>query len=452
MNLNSSFASSCRALFVIFSMLSWYALAAGQQYSSLYKFQGGADGWGPSSFLIADKAGNLYGTTTYGGNTSGPYCSINGCGTVFQLQPPASPGGAWTKTALYNFTGNPDGYWPSSGHLVFDKAGELYGTTQFGGSAGFGYGTIFQLAPPAEQGGSWTETVLYNFTGANDGGVPANGLVADSAGNLYGTTNDGGQYGEQKGAGTAFQLAPPPLKSGAWTETTLFSFEEIKDGNEPNDLTFDARGNLYGTRSADNILCTPSNPRYCGTAFEIERQGSAWRMKILHQFAGTGDGSSPWSGLIFDKKGNLYGTTIGFGGNTTTGGTVFELTPPASGIGSWTETLLYHFSGGADGGAPLADLIFDPAGNLYDTTFYGGDLSCNPSLGCGVVFQLIPPPQQSLPWTETVVHTFGHGSDGQDPGTGLIYRKGGVFYGTTAAGGGSSACNGGCGTVFRIIP
>lgn len=451
MNLDCLFTSSRRLLFVAACMFACCALAAGQQYASLYKFQGGADGWNPIASLIGDPAGNLYGTTMYGGSDNS-FCFPNGCGTVFQLQPPASPGGVWTKTVLYNFTGNPDGSYPSSGHLIFDKAGNLYGTTLFGGSAGFGYGTIFQLAAPAEQAGSWTETILYNFTGGDDGGVPANGLVADAAGNLYGTTNDGGQYGFQKGVGTAFQLAPPSVKGGSWTETTLVSFEVIKDGDEPNQLTLGADGILYGSRSADNILCTPSNPRYCGSAFELKRQGSTPRMKILHQFTGAGDGSSPSSVLILDKKGNLYGTTVGFGGNTTTGGAVFELTPPSNGTGPWTETLLYNFTGGADGGAPLGDLIFDPAGHLYDTTFYGGNLSCNLGLGCGVVFELAPPSQQSLPWTETVLHVFDNGSDGQNPTAGLNHGKGAVLFGTTAGGGGSSSCNGGCGTVFAIIP
>jgi hypothetical protein len=371
---------------------------------------------------------------------------------VFQLRPPSQQGGPWTETVLYNFAGNPDGYYPSSGHLVFDSSGNLYGATQFGGSAGFGYGTIFRLAPPTEPDGAWTETLLYNFTGGNDGGVPANGLMKGRAGNLYGTTNDGGEYGFQKGAGTVFQLSPPQLQGGAWTESTLFSFQQIKDGNEPNELTLDAEGNLYGTRSADTILCTPDNPQHCGTAFELKHDGSAWHMTILHRFTGADDGSSPWSGLIFDKQGNLYGTTVGYGGNTDTTWTVFELTPPSGDTVSWTETLLYVFTGGADGSAPLSDVIFDDTGNLYSTTYYGGDLNCNVGLGCGVVFKLAPPSQQGSSWTETILHTFGQGSDGQDPGTGLTRMKGRAFFGTAAAGGGSSSCNGGCGTVFEIVP
>jgi uncharacterized repeat protein (TIGR03803 family) len=423
-------------------------LAAEPRYASLYDFQGGSDGGNPISFLIADKAGNLYGTTYAGG--SGTFC-LGGCGTVFQLRPPSEKGSPWTETVLYSFAGNPDGYYPSSGHLLFDSFGNLYGATQFGGSAGFGYGTMYRLSPPAEPDGTWTETVLYNFTDGDDGGVPANGLVMDSVGNLYGTTNDGGAYG-QEGVGTIFELSPPTEPGGAWTENTLFSFQQIKDGDEPNELTLDAKGNLYGTRSADTILCTPNNPRYCGTAFELKHDGSAWHMRVLHTFTGTNDGSSPSSGLIFDNQGTLYGTTVGYGGNTATTGTVFKLTPPSEDAESWTETLLYVFTGGADGSAPLSDVIFDDKGNLYSTTFYGGDMSCAVGLGCGVVFKLAPPAQQGSSWTESVLHAFGQGNDGQDPYAGLIRIEGQGLFGTTAAGGGSVSCNGGCGTAFEIIP
>lgn len=423
-------------------------LAAEPRYASLYSFQGGPDGANPISFLIADEAGNLYGTTYAGG--TGTFCQ-GGCGTVFRLRPPNREGGPWTETVLYSFAGNPDGYFPSSGHLVFDSSGNLYGSTQFGGSAGFGYGTVYRLSRPTKPDGAWTETVLYNFTDGNDGGVPANGLVMDPAGNLYGTTNDSGAYG-QSGAGTIFELSPPTEPGGAWTENTLFSFEQIKDGNEPNEVTLDAAGNLYGTRSADNILCTPNDPRHCGTAFELKHEGDAWRMRILHRFTGAGDGSSPWSGLISDQQGNLYGTTAGYGGNTNTTGTVFELTPPGDATESWTETLLYLFTGGTDGSAPLSDVIFDRAGNLYSTTFYGGDMSCAVGFGCGVVFKLAAPIPPGSSWTESVLHTFGKGNDGQNPFTGLIPIEGHPLYGTTSAGGGSAACNGGCGTVFEIIP
>jgi len=435
----------CVPSVVLFLCVS--ALAFGQNYASLYNFQGNADGWNPISNLTADKAGNLYGTTTYGG--TGTACFPYGCGTIFRLEPAAKRDDPWIKVVLHDFNGS-DGYWPD-GPLAADETG-LYGTTQFGGTASFGYGTVFHLAPPVMPGGAWTETVLYSFTDGDDGGVPANGLVRDAAGNLYGTTNDGGQYG-QDGVGTIFQLAPPKVKGGAWTETTLYSFQQIKDGDEPNRLTLDANGNLYGTRTADNILCTPSNPKDCGMAFELQRLGTSWQMKLLHQFEGFSDGSSPWSGVIFDAQGNLYGTTVGFAGNIiSAGGTVFELSPPAEGTGPWTESLLYIFSGGADGAQPLDNLVFDGKGNLYDTTFYGGDITCNLGIGCGVVFVLAPPSQAGSPWTETVLHTFLGGSDGADPAASLTWGKGGALYSTASGGGGSSSCNGGCGTVFGVLP
>jgi len=432
-------------VFLFVLVLACSALAVAQKQASLYRFQGDADGWNPIGFLIADKTGNLYGTTTYGGSSA---CDLYGCGTVFQLQRPAKPGDPWTKNTIYTFAGSPDGLWPSAGHMVFDKAGNLYGTTQYGGNAPFGYGTVFQLTPPAEPGGSWIETILYNFTDGDDGGVPANGLVQDAAGNLYGTTNDGGQYGMQAGVGTIFQLAPPAVKGGAWTETTLHSFRLIRDGDEPNGLILDAKGNLYGSRSADNITCNPVHAKHCGTVFELERQPTGWHMKVLHQFEG-GDGSSP-NGIIFGADGNLYGTTSGFGGDTTTGGTVFELSPPPDRDGPWTETLLYIFSGYADGSSPSSEPTLDAKGNLYGTTFYGGDGACNFGLGCGVVFALAPPPESGSPWTETVLYTFKGGHDGADPFAGLIWGPGGRLYGTAAEGGGSASCNGGCGTAFEV--
>src|SRR5208283_1130693 len=167
---NLSSASHRHVLSLVILMSGSSTLTAAERYASLYQFQGSPDGSGPISFLIADKAGNLYGTT-YSGGTGTAFCQ-GGCGTVFQLRPPNEHGGPWTETVLHSFAGDQDGYFPSTGHLVFDASGNLYGATQFGGSAPYGYGTIFRLAPPTEPSGAWTETVLYNFTGGNDGGVP----------------------------------------------------------------------------------------------------------------------------------------------------------------------------------------------------------------------------------------------------------------------------------------
>jgi uncharacterized repeat protein (TIGR03803 family) len=432
-------------LLAVFCLIST-ALAFGQKYASLYDFQGGSDGWQPSGSLIADKSGNLYGTTVYGGNSSGE-CIGNGCGTIFELTPPTKQGDPWTKTTLHEFSFT-DGASPSSGGLALDQTGNLYGTTNYGGTSG--YGVVYELSPPALAGGSSTLTVIYNFTDGDDGGVPS-GVVTDAAGNLYGTTNDGGQYGQQ-GVGTIFELSPPQVQGDPWIETTLQSFRMIKDGDEPNGVTLNSKGNLFGTRTADNITCTPAHPKHCGTAFELVREGTNSQLKVLYQFQGSSDGASPGSNLISDATGNRYGTTTGFPAILQTqGGTTFELSPPAGGTGPWAETTLYTFSGSSDGGYP-GDVLFDEKGNLYGTTFYGGDLGCNLGAGCGVVFKLAPPSQPGQLWSETVLHSFGETSaDGQDPGS-LIWGQGGFLYGTASGGGGSSACNGGCGTVFRIAP
>ena len=430
-----------RSFLSIISCLLFGAALNAQEYTTLYSFQGRADGSGPIGFMIVDKTGKLYGTTTYGG--AGTTCDPFGCGTVFEILRPAKQGDPWTEAILHNFNTS-DGNWPSAGHLVGDKAGNLYGTTQYGGVSG--WGTIFELVKPETPERAWSETILYNFTDGNDGGVPATSVAMDADGNLYGVTYDGGRYGAHKGSGTIFQLAPPRAKDGAWIETTLYSFQHILDGNEPSSLTLDAEGNLYGTRDADHILCTPSSPKHCGTAYELQRHGTRWRMKVLHEFEGSRDGAAP-SEMIFDYKGNLYGTTMGFGGDiSTAGGTVFELSPPASGSGPWTESLLYTFSGGADGSQPLAAPIFDRRGNLFGTTFNGG------TQGYGVVFKLTPPSQQGLPWIETVLHSFVGGSDGADPFAGLLWGTDSALYGTASGGGGSSSCSGGCGTVFRVVP
>ncbi len=229
------------------------------------------DGDTPAGGLIIDDAGNLYGTTAYGG--AGPCLLLGGlvgCGTVFELSPPAQKGGAWTYTILYSFQGNKDGQYPQ-GNLIFDGHGNLYGATQFGGGRGYnncnqyyGYcGTIFELSPPKQRGGNWTENVLYSFKGVDKGAVgdgadPNGGLIFDSRGVIYGTTYFGGRtQGEcndgtaGRGCGTVFKLEPPTKKGGAWTESQLYKFKSGRDGKLPAaGLIFDNGGNLYGTASS----------------------------------------------------------------------------------------------------------------------------------------------------------------------------------------------------------
>jgi uncharacterized repeat protein (TIGR03803 family) len=334
----------------------------------------------PNGSLIADRAGNLYGTTLQGGGT-------NQAGTVFELTPPAAGKKAWTITNLFSFnvTG---GRGPNAG-LIFDSAGNLYGTTQVGGADNDG--VAFELTPPAAGQTAWTETVLYSFAGGGDGGNPAAGLIADSAGNLYGTTIEGGSTACNSGCGTVFELKPPAAGKKAWTSTVISSFAGANGAYPYAGLIADSAGNLYGTTSGGGA----SN---LGTVFELIRPAAGkktWTTTVLTSFNGT-NGASPEASLIADSAGNLYGTAQYDGASKACSGggcgAVFELTPPAAGQTAWTTTLLASFSL-KDGAYPTDSLIADSAGNLYGTSYYGGiskNCTLNAIPGCGTVFKLIP--------------------------------------------------------------
>jgi uncharacterized repeat protein (TIGR03803 family) len=408
----------------------------------LHSFNGG-NGAVPVAGLIFDAAGNLYGTTYDGGTY--------GYGTVFELTPNGS--GGWTETVLYNFcsqTGCADGANPAAG-LIFDAAGNLYGTTLAGGSGSSTYciesspgcGTVFELTPIV--GSYWAEAVLYSFCPqggfCTDGAEPFAGLIIDAAGNLYGTTREGGTYGD---LGTVFELTPQA--GGGWTEQVLQSFNDVNGAEPFAGLTFDAVGNLYGTTYEGGV-------HGAGTVFELTPTGGeGWTEQVLYSFCSQTnctDGTQPWAGLIFDAAGNLYGETLvgGVGGSTYggeyTGGTVFELTP--TGGGNWTETLLHSFGSGTDGANPSGGLIFDAAGNVYGTTEGGG------TYGTGTAFELTPTAGGG--WTEQVLHSFNNnGTDGAYAEGGLIFDAAGNLYGTTEGGGAYDICSGGCGTVFELTP
>jgi hypothetical protein len=270
----------------------------------------------------------------------------------------------WKEKVLYSFQGGTsDGEYPAGG-VVFDKAGNLYGATTDGGGEcpPAQCGTVFQLAPPAKKGDPWTETVLYIFkgNGSGDGNTPAGSVIIDSAGNLYGTTGYGGTgncvlLGTKVGCGTVYELSPPTQKGGAWTETVLYSFPTAKQGYLPNgDLVFDSVGNLYGATMFGGGYGTACDPfyQYCGAVFELsppQKQGGAWTEKVLHGFMGGTDGSNPNGGLVFDSKGAIYGTTYRGGydcpHNSGQGcGTAFKLTPPIRKGSKWTETVLTVFT------------------------------------------------------------------------------------------------------------
>jgi uncharacterized repeat protein (TIGR03803 family) len=253
---------------------------------------------------------------------------------------------------LHNFNNNgTDGAWPLAG-LIFDAARNLYGTTSSGGT--YGGGTVFELTPAAD--GVWTEKVLHSFDNGTDGANPYAGLIFDAAGNLYGTTFYGGTYNY----GAVFELTP--AGGGVWTEKVLHNFNyNGTDGALPYaGLIFDAARNLYGTTLEGGTY-------YSGTVFELTpAAGGVWTEKVLHNFNNNGtDGGTPYAGLIFDAARNLYGTTAG--GGTYYSGTVFRVNANGGRV-----QVLYSFGNGTDAANPYAGLIFDAAGNLYGTTFYGG--------------------------------------------------------------------------------
>lgn len=424
------------------------ALAGGNE-QIIYRFKGGSDGYSPSGALLKDKTGNLYGVTSEGGTGS---CENNehGCGTVFQLTPPAQPGDPWSETVLFRFTGGTDGYAPG-GALVADKNGNLYGTTSAGGDEN--NGTIYELKRPGSPSGAWTHRILYAFKGvptgrgAGDGSLPGQ-LVFDAAGNLYGTTDWGGFCTKYQGLvncyGTVFELTAPAEAGGAWTESILYRFGTTGESNPHSGVIFDSGGNLYGT--------TYLGGEGFGGVFELSppsAPGGAWTEQALFAFNNS-DGGVPDGSLVFDSAGNLYGTTLQ--GGPANMGAVFELNPPASPGGAWTETVLHSFLASGDGNAPLANVIFDSAGNLFSTAWMGGEFER------GTVFELSPPANGGA-WTETTLHNFGSGTDGQEPTAGLIWGGDGALYGTTLQGGSKnmSQCEldgyaWSCGTVFRIEP
>ena len=406
------------ALLAIVVILLFPSRAFGSE-QVIYTFTGGNDGSGPTG-LIQDSAGNLYGTAFSGGPEQ--------AGTVFELSPPAKNGDPWTETTLHTFLfSQGQGIGPAAG-LVADGMGNLYGTTWLGGPASSGL--VFELSPPPRKGGTWTYQVLYAFPGsANDGTSPVAPLAMDSAGNLYGTTQSGGTGGCAGGCGIVFRLAPPSQPGGVWTETILYNFPGTFPGNggTPGGVTLDAKGGVYGT-----TVTHGGGP--AGTVFRLsppKGHGTHWNHALLYAFGGFADGAIPSSGVVFDQNGNLYGVTAGGGAGTncfgSACGTVYELTPTPH--GRWTHNVIYTFGGGTDGGYPQSGVILDAAGNVYGTTLLGGGTSCNGE-GCGTVFQLSP---AGGAWSETILHSFAGGSDGVGPG-GLLLGEGNVIYGVAALG------------------
>lgn len=395
------------------------------------------DGQWPSPGLLADKAGNLYGTTAYGG--------ANNIGSIYEISP---IGNGWKDSVLYSFgpASSVAGFSAGPFPLTFDANGNLYGTTQYGGA--YSLGSVFELSPKA--GGGWQEKDLYSFQSV--GPVPTGGVIFDSAGHIYFPTNVGGS----QGFGAVFQLTQNA--NGTWQGKSIYSFKGYpSDGANPYArLTLDSAGNIYGTteRGGDGNCYEGRNQVGCGTAFELAYSSTTgWTETILHKFEGSvdDDGSSPIGTLIWDAAGNLYGTastggtdnkrcpTYGYGPGC---GAVFELSPSSTG---WKEAILYEFVGGTtDGENPGGGLVWDQAGNLY------GTLNSGAASEFGGLYELSPTVGG---WTETLLYSFGSGSDGRYPYGSLILGPSGSFYGVTAAGGvAGGPDNSGQGTVFEFTP
>jgi uncharacterized repeat protein (TIGR03803 family) len=420
------------------------AVAVGQTETVLYTFAGVNDGTNPFYGLITDASGSLYGTTYYGGNSP---CSL-GCGAVFQLTP---NGSSWTETVLYRFQGplQGDGAYPNSG-LVMDANGALYGNTYAGGKDGqHNFGDVFKLTPPVKKGDPWTESVLYNFTQA-DGYGPYDSLIFDKAGNLYGTT----RYFGLNGGGMVFKLSPPRKQGGAWTEKVLHSFGKTGDGSGPIAGLVFKNGSLYGTTLQGGTgtgSCGPCGTVFKLTPPQMK--GGAWTETILHSFTGAQDGGLPQAALTFDSAGALYGTTSLGGSNgcySGTCGVVFKLSPPVKEGGAWKEKVLYKFPGGTAGGASIARLIFDSKGALYGMASQGGSPNCQQGSGCGTVFKLTPPGTKGKAWKEKTLYAFTGTTDGALPGFGALLRIKGALYGTTINGGPSTYPF--YGVVYKIVP
>ena len=406
--------------FTILMLFAWVSTAHAARVEKTIHFFWNPVGFTPNGLLLSP-SGTLYGVASYGGT--------NSAGLVYEL---TQSGGVWKETILYTFTGGSDGGNPN-GPLVMDEAGNLYGTALQGGTQ---YnGVVFELSP---SGGTWVESVLHNFTGLSDGGVPFGGVVFDAAGNLYGTASLGGIprcRGLIGYCGVVFQLS---LSDNGWTEHVLYSFNGLDDGGYPlSGVILDSSGNIYGTTFYDG------GKNGAGVAFELTLSNGVWHEIVLHDFSyGGSDGFYPTGSLVLDKSGNLYGVTEQ--GGTGEYGTVFELTP---GSGGWTEKILHNFTGGNDGAYPASVILGKSA--IYGVTSQGGTGSCPYGGGqatCGTVFELTP----TSGWTKKKIYNF-HGApdDGGVPNPGLILDSAGHIFGTLHTGGGNLSM---AGAVFEVNP
>ena len=387
-----------------------------QSYQVFYSFPTEQSGADQTSTLIIDSAGNLYGTSYSGGTSYGLNCSYwGGCGTVFRITPQGK------KTTLYNFgLYAEDGQNPFDG-VVTDGQHNLYGTTIYGGS--YGFGTAFKLDATGK------ETVLHSFTGGADGKYADGGLVLDSAGNLFGAAQQGGDLADCSGSGcgTIYKIAPDG------TFTVIHTFTEPDGSGPTSSLILDKQGNLYGTAEGGGTGACIGG---CGTLFKLEPGGT---FTVVHSFAGSpGDGLDPQGWPVMDSAGNIYGTTV-FGGKQGYG-TIYKINTNNQ------ETVLFNFSASPPnpgGQYPSAGLLVDARGNLYGTASIGG------TYAAGTIFRL------SVDGKLTVLHNFrGRPNDGEEPDGGLVSDGHGNVFGGTGVGG-SGNCPPppfviGCGIIYKL--
>ncbi len=430
------------------------------QESVIYGFQpGSSDGQSPDGGVAIDKEGNVYGTTSTGG--------AHGSGIVYELSPPSQSGGDWTETIVFNFgdnaaAGGSPGITGQGGTVILDNEGNLYGTAPGGVSNVGGVlasGVVYELSPPAGGSGEWTAQALYTFlTDPSEPTALKNPIGAvgfDKNGNVYGIAVGGGAHGQ----GGVFELSPPAQAGDEWTMTALYSFNNSSEAAQPwgpganASLIVDAKGNLYGTTQYGGVASS-------GTVYELSRPAGGsgnWTPAILHSFkedSSAHDGYGPLGSLAMDPQGNLYGTTGAQG--LFAGGIVFELSRPASAGGQWTENVLENFTAFSktDGSSPFANVVLDPQGNLWGTTYRGGpDYTVDSVNSGGVIFELIP--QTGGTWTEASPVPYFFGSQANDvyhPNMPIIIDGKGNIY--SASPSGANTCNGtgSCGGVWEYTP
>jgi uncharacterized repeat protein (TIGR03803 family) len=406
---NISTSLTTTVIAVALATLLTGARASAQTFTVMHDFlRTGVGGYNPSGNFLLDSSGDLYGVTESGG--------ANGFGTVYELLP---QNGGWVEKIVYSFDPSKgDGIGPN-GPLIMDSAGNLYGTTSSGPkymSDILDNGVVYELERQAN--GSFTRKILYTFLGysknSKDGAIPSANLVFDSAGNLYGTT----RYGGEHNWGTVFELSP---SGSTWTEAILFSFDNSGDsGCQPfGGLVLDSAGNLYGTTNE----CGANSS---GNVYKLSQSGGVWSQTPIYAFDPNNriDGSTPYSGVVFDSAGNLYGVNqlsgaIGWG-------TAYELSPQAD--GTWTETILHSFGSGSDGSEPFNAPVLDSAGNVYGTTEEGGEYAG------GAIWEISPGAGGT--WTESVLYNFKTKSGYYSvPSSGVILDSLGNLYGVTNQGG-----------------